>query len=411
MKLPFYIARKYFFSGKVSNLIHLISGVSMTGILVGSFALIVILSVFNGLENLILSLYNSFDSDLRIELKEGKYYDIEDANYAEISRLEEIEGITGIIEESLMIRFDGNQAVGTFRALEPEYLSTTGMDTLIFRGSSRLKQNGEHRALVGVGLANQLDISVYDEFSSLNLHMPTPGRIPVLRPDRGFNQKALPAGGVFSIQQEFDDEYLLIPLDFARELVEQDEGMVTHIEINLREDASMREMRDRVQEIAGAGFNVQDRFQQQEMLYHILETERLAVYLILTFILIIASFNMIGALLMLALEKRRAMAILNSMGLRAAQIRNIFYWEGFLLSLTGGMTGMILGAIVCWIQMEFGIVKLGTSGAFVVEAYPVAMEIMDFLIILGTVIIIGLLASIFPAWAASRNITAQDLHE
>lgn len=411
MRLPFYIARKYFFSGKVSNLIHLISGVSMTGIIVGSFALIVILSVFNGLEKLVLSLYNNFDSDIRIELKEGKYFEKDEAGFEELQALDEVKSITGIIEESVMLRFDDNQAVGTFRAMEPDYVVSTGMDSLIFRGSPRLKHQNENLAIIGVGLANQLDISVYDEFSRLQIYMPRPGRVPVLRPDRGFNKKTIAAGGVFSVQKEFDEEYFVIPLDFAYELVERDPGNITNIEINLTEGASLSYMRNKIQEIAGDKFDVKDRFQQHEMLYQILETERLAVYLILTFILVIASFNMVGALLMLAIEKRSAMAILNSMGITPADIRKVYYWEGLLLSGVGGIIGIILGAMVCWAQMQWGLVKLGTTGAFVVEAYPVSMEFMDFILVFITVIAIGLLASIFPAWAASRNISAEDLHQ
>lgn len=405
MNLPFYIAKKYFFSGKVSNLIHLISGVSMTGIMVCAFALIVILSVFNGLEKLVISLYNRFDSDIRIELQEGKYFDINDAGFDSIRNLQGVYGVTGIIEEKLMVRHGNNQAVATIKGMDPVYLATTGMDTLVFRGYARLIQNNRPMAIVGLGIARQLDVNVFDDLSRLRMYLPRPGPVPVLRPDRGFNQKTIASGGIFSIQQEIDNEYIVVPLSFARELAERDSQFVTAVEVNISPDVSIKQLKTQITEITGPGFRVEDRLQQHAVLYRILQSERLAVYLILTFVLLVASFNMVGALLMLVIEKQKDMSVLATMGAGNKTLQKVFYWESLLLSGTGGITGLVLGTILCWIQMEYGLVKLGTPGTFVVDAYPVVLKWQDFLLVMATVFGIGLLSAVFPAMAVKKTGT------
>lgn len=424
MNVPFFIAKRYFFSSSVSNVIHLISLISLIGVTVGSFALIVVLSVFNGFEQTVLSLYNSFDSDLRMKPKQGKYFDPalaagqdsasnETAN-AILKQIKNWNGVVDasyVIEDNVLVKNQQRQAIGTIKAIKPDYLSSMGVDTMIYSGEPILEINNQAKAIVGAGIASQLGLNVYNDQQQLGLY--TPKSQPTgfrLDPTSAFRKKKAGASGIFTIQQEFDDKYLVLPLSFTRKLMNEP-YRVTALEIDQVEGASSSAIRQQLFELFGKDFQVKNRYQQHETLYQVMRSEKTAVYMILTFILLIAAFNLIGALLMLAIEKKKDMAILKSMGASAARIRNVFFYEGLLLSFSGALAGLGFGTLVCWLQMKYKLIKFGADSTFVLNAFPVNFEWTDFAAVFFTVIVLGLVASYYPARIAYKQISVEDLQQ
>lgn len=410
MNFPLFIARRYFFSRKISNVINIISGISLVGVMVGTFALIVVLSVFNGFENVVISLFNSFDSDLKVTPATGKYFHPDSASYLELSALDEVAGITPVIEDNVLIRYDESQEIATLKAVQPHYLRTTGIDSMIFAGESRLEIEDRPVALLGSGVAAKLGVNIHNEFTALQVHVPNKAHKPTftLTPTQPFRKENLYPAGVFSIQQDFDAKYVLAPLGFARELMDEPER-ATAIEINLWDEDDLSDVKEKVQALVGPDFVVQDRFEQHALLYRIMKSEKLAVYLILSFILLIAAFNLIGSLIMLAIEKRKDVAILKSMGADSSIIRKIFLYEGMIISAIGAVVGMALGYLTGWLQQEFALVKINTGSTFVLNAYPVDFLWTDFIAVFFTALLVGLIASYIPARIAYKRLSIHDL--
>ncbi|MEX0966638.1 MAG: FtsX-like permease family protein [Bacteroidia bacterium] len=412
MNFSFFVARKYFFGSRISNVIHIISAISLLGVMVGTFALIVVLSVFNGFENVVLSLFNSFDSEIKITLAEGKFFHPDSARYDELAQLPEVRGITPVLEDNALLKYDENQEIATLKAIRPEYLATTGIDTMIYVGESILLENSIPFALLGAGVAGKIGVNIFSEFSRLQAFYPNRDakRIISLTPDRAFIRMNIFPAGVFSIQQDFDSKYVLVPISFGRELFNEPEK-VTAIEINLQPGVNLEKMREKVETLTGPKFVVEDRFQQHALLYRIMKTEKIAVYLILTFILLIAAFNLIGSLVMLAIEKKKDMSVLKSMGANAGLIRRIFLYEGMLLSGIGAVVGIGLGYLICWLQQEYSLIKINSGSTFVLKAYPVDFRLTDFVLVFCTAIVLGLIASYLPARIAYKQLNVADLHK
>ena len=422
MNVPFFIAKRYFFSSKVSNVIHLISLVSLVGVTVGSFALIVVLSVFNGFEKTVLSLYNAFDSDLRMKPKKGKYFDpalaggydsasSKGAN-AVLKTVKSWEGVVDasyVIEENVLVKHEQRQAIATIKAIDPGYLSSMGVDTMLYSGEPVLNVKDRPMAIVGAGIARQLGLNAYGQKQDLTLY--TPKNQPMrfrLDPTEAFRQRTAGTSGIFTIQQEFDDKYLVLPLAFARSLVNEPQR-ATALEVDKRATIANETIERKLKALFGKRFEVKNRYQQHATLYQVMRSEKTAVYMILTFILLIAAFNLIGALLMLAIEKKKDMAILKAMGASAAHIRNVFFYEGLLLSFSGALAGLGLGSLVCWLQMKYELITFSAKSTFVLNAFPVKFEWLDFAGVFVTVIVLGLIASYYPAKIAYRQISVEDL--
>ena len=377
--------------------------------MVGSFALVAVLSTFNGFEEVVSKLYNTFESDIRITPVQGKYFVPDGAKMARLKAIKGVWGITPVIEDNAMLYYRDGQNVSSFKAIEPSYLHTTGMDTMVYSGHPMLRDRNVNYALVGAGVAGRLGLRGFDREFPLKLYIPRKGvEFSQNNPEYSMNQMSIVSGGIFSVQQEFDSKYILVPLAFGRELIE-DPKSITAIEINIKNDRIIPQVQAEVQRILGADFKVEDRFQQQPLLYKVMRTEKLSVYLVLSFILLIAAFNLIGALLMLAIEKQGDMAVLMSMGAQPVLIRNIILMEGLILSVGGALLGMGLGFIVCWLQMKYGFLKLSEGTTFVINAYPVAFKWMDFVVIFITVLGLGFLASYYPAMTVNKRVNVQML--
>jgi len=384
----------------------------MLGIMIGSMALIIVLSAFNGFEEIVGKLYGSFDSDLKIVPVTGKYFVPKLSLIHEIEKVGNIRAITPVIEENAMFKYRNNQNPGTFKAIDPKYIKSAGVDSMIVSGDDVLYEDSTSYAILGGGLANKLDVHGYDEIHPVQVYVPKKGvEISMHNPGNALSQKDIIAGGIFSVQQDFDSRYVIVPMQFARELLD-DPKSLTAIEINLLDKSRMDEIQSKITSIAGKDFKVLNRFEQQSTLFKVMHSEKAAVYLVLSLILLIATFNLIGALLMLALEKQKDMAIMLSMGARPRIVQRIITFEGLLLSLVGAVIGLGLGALICWLQIHFGFVKLGgADSTFVVNAYPVAFNPIDFVVVFATVVVLGFFASWLPARMANRKIDVKVLNE
>jgi len=412
MNLSFWFARKYFYTRKVKNVINIISLISQLGITICAAALIIVLSVFNGLEDLMISLYNSFDSDFKITPIEGKYFEVDSIQNEKLVNLQDLVGFTGVIEENALIEYDETQTIATIKAISPEYLDLTGLDSMMVYGDVILQDEEFDYAILGYGVASKLDLIYFDYSKSLHIYFPKKGRGSfILNPSSAFNSRNILPVGIFSIQEDFDSKYIIVPIDFMRKLVLQG-NKVTSVEINFAKGTKLAEKKLILERIFGDNFNVKDREEQHASLYRITRLEKYMTFIILSFILLIAAFNLIGSLLMLSLEKKKDMMVLKSMGAQSGMIRKIFFYEGLLLSFSSAVIGILLGMLITWLQMQFGLVGLGGDGStFIVDAYPVKLRGMDVLLVFVVVILIGFVSSYLPARSAQKDLTVKDLHK
>ncbi len=370
-------------------------------------ALIVVLSVFNGFEDLVKSLYSTFDPDLLIELKEGKAFDTSEINAEKIKQLPGVVSYTEVVEDNALLKFRSEQYIVTIKGVSDDFLYDNPLDTMLYDGEFILKMGNADMAIMGYLVAYHLGVRINDFEHPVYIYVPKRTGKTLGRLDNAFDIKPVYLSAVFAVQQEFDSKYVIISLDLARELL-QYKNEVTDIEIRLNPSADMEQIQEKVKEISGNRFIVKNRFQQQELLYRIMKSEKWAIFLILSFILLIATFNLIGSLSMLILDKKKDIAILYSMGANEKTIKRIFRVEGMMISVFGALTGLILGALLCWVQMEFGLIRLGSeANAFIVPYYPVKMEIMDFVSVFGIVLAIGF----FTSWYPVRQITKQFLNQ
>jgi len=384
--------------------INIISGISVAGVTIGTMALIVVLSVFNGFETLVISLFNSFDPPVKVSPVSGKTFDSKTYPWAQISTIPGIKAQTAVIEEKALLRYGSAQFLVSLKGVDSTYLSWTGLDSMMTAGSLILEFKGQPFAVVGQGVAYYLGVNTDDYGSYIEAFAPRRTGKLGSSPDQAFNRLDIRPSGVFSIQQDFDTKYVIVPISFARELFEYT-SEITSVEIALAENADVESIPDLIKQKLGPKYLVQNRFQQQETLYRIMQSEKWAIFLILSFILLIATFNVIGSLSMLILDKKKDIAILHSLGADNRLIRKIFMTEGLLVSLSGAIAGIFLGTAICLLQQHFGLIKINAEGgSFLISAYPVLMKWTDFLFVFITVSLIGLLA----AWIPVRSIGRVD---
>lgn len=401
MNFPFYIARRYLFSKKKHNVINIISAVSMLGVGIGAMALIVVMSAFNGLENLVAGLYSSFDPDIKITIKEGKTFNATSFPADEIKKIPGVKHYCEALEETVYIRYKDNEAIATIKGVEEEFIEMSGIDSMITEGELLLNSGGNHYAVTGYGIAYKLGLFIENVFEPLRIYSARRNEINMLNPEQAFKMGNIMPSGVFMINQDFDFKYVLVPLSFAKELLER-ENAISSVEIGLDRQADENKVKNEIQKIAGDNFTVKTRYELNELIFKTNKTEKWITYLILTFILVIATFNVIGSLTMLILEKKEDMQILRSMGCDKQQVKNIFMIEGLMITLAGGLAGLATGGLLCAGQQWFGFVRLQ---GVIVEFYPVKLMTLDFVAVIVTVLIIGFFAS----WLPVRYVTEKYL--
>ena len=397
MKTAFYIARRYLISKKSVNVINIISGVSIAGVTVGTFALVVILSVFNGLDFSIKSLFSTFDPDIKISnVLKGKSFELNSVNIESIKKIAGVSMVTPVVEEDAFLMYGNRQYFATIKGVPANYNEISRLDTSsITSGRFLLEADQVPFAIVGQGVAYYLSVglSFTDPIHIYTLKKDTKGR-PTL--ENTFKHSTIYASGIFANQQEIDSKYVLVPFGFAQELFQM-ENRVSAIEIGLTKDTSEDVVKEEIAHILGNQFAVKTQFEQHELFYRVMQSEKWAIFFILAFILVIASFNILGSLSMLIIDKKADIAILQSMGANQKMVRTIFLFEGWMISLAGAALGLILGVLICWIQMEFGILKIpGNDGSFIFSSYPVEIRFSDLFVIFLLVTGIGFLAAWYP---------------
>ncbi len=409
MNFSFYIARRYLFSRKKTNLINLISAISVVGLVIGTMGLIIGLSGFNGFDSLIKSLFSSFDPELRITVKEGKSFSASGASFETLRNLPDVASYAEIVEDNALLNYNDRQVLATIKGVSEAYMQFSGIDTMITQGEFKLQDASGSYAVLGEGIAYNLGAGVR-QMEPINVFVPKRGRETSLLPNGNFNQKLIYPSGVFSIQQELDTKYVIVPISFAREIFEMPEK-VTAIELKLKEGVSLSKTKAAIASLLGNGFEIKNRYQQHDYLYKTMQSEKYATYLILILILVIASFNIVGSLTMLILDKKEDIAILQSMGADKRTIRNIFLFEGWMISLIGALLGTLAGLAICQAQISYGLVKLsGKASSFIIDAYPMKIIASDILLVIVSVSLIGFLAAWYPVRFISEKLVSDEKH-
>ena len=406
MKLSYYIAKRYLFAKKSRNAINIISAVSVAGVAVGTMALIIILSVFNGLETMVSAIFNTFDPDIKITASEGKTFIPDSSRLKLLAKVEGLCCYSLTIEDNALLKYGSREYIATIKGIDDNYTMVSSIDSSMYEGNFTLKsKNGRPFAVPGAGVAQYLGIRV-NFITPLEIIFPRKTGSTSLSAENSLNHKFIFPSGIFEVEKEYDSKYVYIPLEVARELTETEKAVST-IEIKFQKNADPHAVQKAIMKIYGKGYSVQNRNEQQAIFYKVMRSERLAIFFILTLILIIASFNIIGSLTMLIIEKERDIEILKSLGADNNLIRKIFIFEGWLISIIGALAGVILGFVVCWLQQTYGLVKL-QSQSLIMNSYPVVLKLIDFIIVPGTVLLIGYWAAWYPVRFLTKKYLNKD---
>jgi lipoprotein-releasing system permease protein len=377
-----YIAKRYLFSGKKMHAINIISGISMLGVLIGSAALLIILSVFNGFEKVILSLYSNFTPEIKIEAKLGKTFNPNTPYFASLHKDAHVFSFTEVLQEKALIKYGDKPFLGTVMGVSDDFLKNPQLDSTIASGSFTLKSGNQNFAVIGATIQGNLGVNVHDELSSIQIFSPRRDAENSANPLNEFVVRSINPSGVFAIQQEFDD-IAVTPIEFARDLLDQPVN-VSSLQLNFKSGTNIDAMQKDIQDKLGNDFTVKNRKEQNSELYKTLNYESWAVYMILTFVLIIAIFNIIGSLTMLVIDRRKDIAILSGLGANKNMIQGIFFFEGMMITAIGCIIGIVLGTIFCLLQQHYGWIKMGAKMT-VLDSYPIDLKVKDFGLVLLTV--------------------------
>jgi lipoprotein-releasing system permease protein len=401
LNVPFFIAKRYLFSKRKKNFINIISLLSVAGVAFSTAALIIVLSVFNGLEDLLRSLNNSFDPEIKIQAAQGKSFEATSTLLQKIRTVEGVDIITEVIEDYAYVRYrDANQVV-TIKGVSDNFIQQKRIpQENIVEGELRLKQGDINYAIVGRGVQYTLSIAVNDPMFLLQVYYINNVKSVGLDPSKLYTRKNIVPGGVFSIVQNFDENYVIVPLDFARDLLNYGDKR-TSLEVKTEKGSNVYQVEEALQKAIGNSFVVLNHEEQHQDLYRLLKMEKLFTFLALTLLLLIGSINIFFSLMMLALDKKKDISVLSCMGANAQTIRNIFLAEGALIAACGAFLGLALGGIFCWLQMEYGIISMGMQTS-ITQGYPIKVRTIDFLSTLLVVSTITFFISIRPAILASR---------
>ena len=409
MNFSFYIAKRYLFSKKSHNAINVISGVSVCGITLATLALVCTLSVFNGFQDLVTTMFTAFDPELKITAVSGKVFDGQDNRIQSLKQMPEVEVFSESLEDNVMVQYKDRQAMAVIKGVEDNFSQLTAIDSILYgRGEMVLHDEVVAYAIPGIELVSILGTGVRF-LDPLEIYAPKRGsKINVTSPASSFNSDYLHSSGlVFAVnQQKYDASYILTSLKFVRNLFQYDTE-VSSVELKLTPDANINKVQEEIARLLGEDFLVLNRYEQQADTYRIMEVEKLISYLFLTFILLIACFNVIGSLSMLIIDKRADVVTLRNLGANNETITRVFLFEGCLISFLGALVGVVLGVALCLVQQEFGLISLGSgdsAGAFVVDAYPVHVQLTDVLLVLLTVLVISFLAVQYPVRYLSHRL-------
>ena len=403
MNTPFYIARRYLFAKKSTTAINIISLISAVGVFFGSAALIIILSVFNGFGEVVLKMFNTITPEVVISPKVGKTFAPNSTYFNALKKNNDIYSYSEVLSENALLRYNNKQSVGLIKGVSAQYLKNKSLDSITVEGKFMLNNSTGNFAILGSAIQTYLMVNIADPFNQLQIFSPKKGtNASSINPADDFTILSIPVSGIFEVQQDFDN-IAIVPLKFARELL-QEPNNISAIEINLKPGVDAADFKDEVEERIGDQYDVKDRIQQNKVLYNILGSEKWAVYIILTFILIIAIFNIIGSLTMLVIDKMKDIAILSSLGAGKKLIKSIFLFEGMMITMSGCILGLLAGFIFCFFQQKFGLIKMSQENLMISNAYPVGFKWVDFVLVFFTVSVFSFVASALSANLSVKNI-------
>ena len=397
MNLPFHIARRYLFAKKSRNVINVITGISVLGITIGTAALILILTVFNGLENLISGFFNSFNPPLKVSPIEGKTFLEDSIDFSKLASIEEIRSISKTLDELVLFEYDGIQEVGYLKGVDENFKHVNTIDSIIRKGTFELENGDVSQGVFGVGMANKLNLSISKSFYPVRVYAPS--KQSSFLGSKPYKSQILYPAGTFSVQSEEDNKYAFCTLEFLQSLISK-KGQLSYLEIAVNDPTDIQVTKQKIASILGPSFVVKDQYEQDASFLRIMKIEKWLSYAIACFTLLLIAFNMVGALWMIVLEKKKDISILSSMGMTNARIESIFIIEGLLISWIGFIAGSIIALIAYYLQINYGIVPIPPGS--IIDSYPVLMKPFDFVTVFITVMSIGFLASILPAKRAGR---------
>lgn len=387
-RLSFFFAKRYLFSRKSHSVINIISGVSAFTVAIPVAAMIILLSVYNGLNGLLESMYSKFDAPLQISAVEGKVFDLAGLDTAKIRAVKGVETITAVLEENALFVYRGKQHIGILRGVDPAYGTVIPVDSMIVRGEYALKYGDLDQAVIGMGVAYSLNVGM-NMTDAIEVVVPRRQRISSIIPLESIKSDIVFPAGIFALEAEIDKQYIIVPLDFARRLLDYD-NKASWIGIGVNDKADIAAVQQELRKLAGDQFKVLNRFEQKETLYTIMRYEKFGIYFVLLLVLIIASFSLIGSLVMLIIDKRKDIFTLRTFGGGNPFIRQLFISEGMLISGIGMMAGLLLGIVVIILQQKFGFVKI-SGESFLIKAYPVRLQFFDVLTVIFSVLAVNCL--------------------
>lgn len=392
MNVPFSIARRYLFSKGNRNVINIISGIATAGVAVGSLAMIIVLSAFNGLEGLVEQLYTTVDPDIRIEPTKGKVFDLDSFQYEAVKAWPEIADASPVLEETVFLQFDGEQSIVTLRGMQEEYLPNLDLDSHVVEGSLGFTQFNEEAAIIGYGIADKLNLFISDGVLPITVYAAKRDAVKAMNPQNKFNKLRVIPGSIVAMNPEFDYKYMYVSRAFAQDLLQYGDE-ASYVDITLKNDQDLDEVIDRLKAHFGDGFTVKSRIEQNDVIYKTNAAEKWVTFFILCFIMIVATFNMIGSLAMLIIEKRKDISLLRTIGNTVGEVQRLFLYEGALITLLGLSIGLGLGSTIILLQQYVGVFPLQGG---IVEFYPVKLELVDLFAVVGVTLSIGLGASYIP---------------
>lgn len=409
MNFPLFVARRYLFSKKSTNAINVISIISMIGVAVATMALVIVMSVFNGFHDLVASFLTNFDPQLEVVPTEGKSANANDPLLAKVKQLRQVDVATENVEDMAMAMYGDKLTMVTIKGVDDNFDTLTHIKEILYGdGEYELHAGNLEYGIIGIRLAQTLDVgATWNGY--LKIYAPKrSGQLDMSNPASGFAVDSLLSPGVvFSVNQaRYDKGHILTSIEFARNLFDM-KGRISSLELRLQENSNLKEVKKEIQAIVGSRYKVLDRFEQQADTFKIMQIEKIIAYFFLTFILIVACFNIIGSLSMLMIDKKNDVVTLRNIGASDKQITKIFLFEGRMISVIGAIIGILFGLLLCWLQQTFGFVSLGQrSGDFVVNAYPVSVHYLDILLIFITVIVVGWMAVWYPVRYFSKRLLA-----
>lgn len=401
MKFPFFVAQRYFQLNTKKNLIHRIGLVSFISIALSTMALLLVLSVFNGLEELIKTLFRSFDPDIKIALKKGKAFTLDSSLSHQITAVPGVSKVVEVLEDNALLRYQDRQVIIKLKGVSEAFLHQSRLEPFIKQGSFKLKQETESLAMLGSGVQYALSVSLLNQFHPLQVFYPGNIKSSTLLPQQLYTCKNIRPGAVFAVEKQFDESYVIVPIEFAAALM----GMGakrTALEIQVAEGFSIRQVQQALKRCVPDSFQVLNSHEQQATLMQAIHIERLFVFVTFSFILFVASLNIFFILSMLVLDKRKDIAVLYTLGATPQDVRHIFLIEGLLIALSGTVVGMVAAWGLSWLQQTFGLVSLGVQTSLV-DAYPIKRQVSDFVYTAIGVVLMTLIAAYRPAQLAAKT--------